>query len=232
MYNGYGYNGYMYNGFGAYNTPQQTYQPNNGQVFAHILSPTEIFDYTGAIREAYPPQTMAVSRWPFVGFRILMQDTQQGNDAKGRVEYLEYNTGFLRSKGMMLRETDATLMKDGYWLITKPVPNKHMNRVMEDLRTVLVQLRQMGIITTALVEVNISGKSNNPTDLMNQIQLPSRYMTCIVPPDNAFMMCKIQTINAPYHMIRTRYDLKRINSLDIIDDMVVIANMFFNIFIN
>jgi hypothetical protein len=191
-----------------------------------ILGPTEIVDYTSAIKQAYPPQ--AVMSEPFIGFKVLCKDVS-GMPAQQRFPQIETSLGFLRGSGCIIRETSMK-MPDGFWVISFPVPRSQAMEQLQKLMTVLMTFEKyFGIIRQDLIEINVSGRCSMPETetCFRNVTLPQHYMkACVVPNNSPYRLGTITRINQMFMMFRSRWALKVSSTEDILVIAQLLCGMF------
>jgi hypothetical protein len=180
------------------------------QYQSRILGPDEPVDYTSIIKAVYPPE--AIQHEPFVGFKVLCTDTQAFmGDPRQRMAYLDTQIGFIRNKGVIIRETN-TNKPDGLWVISLPVPRSQITLALNNLFDVLRTLENYyGIVCDGLFDICTSGRCpmSEVERSFQGIIIPQDYMACLIPTNN--IMCsigQIQRINDMFMCLRTRWDLK------------------------
>lgn len=180
------------------------------QYQSHVLGPDEPVDYASIIKSSYPPH--AVHREPFVGFKVLCTDTQAFlGDPRQRLPFLDTQIGFIRNKGVLVRETN-TNKPDGLWVVTLPVPRSQMTVALANLFDALHILESYyGIVCDGLFDISTSGRCpiTETETAFQGIVIPQDYMACLVPTNN--IMCslgQIQRMNDMFMCLRTRWDLK------------------------
>lgn len=180
------------------------------QYQSHILGPDEPVDYTSIIKASYPPY--AIQHEPFVGFKVLCTDTQAFmGDPRQRMAYLDTQIGFIRNKGVLIRETN-TNKPDGLWVMTLPVPRSQITFALANLFDVLRTLEgYQGIVCDGLFDICVSGRcpAAEVEKSFQGIVIPQDYMACLIPTNN--IMCtigQIQRMNEMFMCLRTRWDLK------------------------
>ena len=99
-------------------------------VQTRIIRADDIVNYSGIVKAGHRPEV--IQSEPFIGIKILCKDNNANTMAPAqRIAQLDQ---FLRTPnpmtgltpfsgtGCCLRETKYSLMPDGFWLITLPVP--------------------------------------------------------------------------------------------------------------
>jgi len=204
------------------------------QYQSRILGPTEPVDYSSLVMQSYPPQ--AIQQEPFIGFKVLVTDMMaySAGNPGDRMRYLEANLGFLRGKGVIIRETSLT-KPDGYWILTLPVPRSQLTTALNNLLDVLATIEQyFSIIRDGLFEVNVSGRCHyaETERVLSSLTIPQRYMQLLVSPDNTpYKMGHVQRINDTFMVLRTRWNLRNsITPASIFEDLTVIAQLTASIY--
>lgn len=180
------------------------------QYQSHVLAPEEPVDYSSIIKAVYPQY--AIQSEPFVGFKVLCTDTMAMSvNPRDRMAYIDSQLGFLRSKGVIVRETNNT-KPDGLWVITLPVPRSQVATALNNLFDVLRTFENyFGIVCDGIFDVCVSGRCP-VTEVERSLQgvtIPKSYMAYLIPTNN--ILCsigQIQRINDMFMCLRTRWDLK------------------------
>jgi|LSQX01.3.fsa_nt_gb hypothetical protein len=177
---------------------------------ARVLGPTEVVDYATLVMQAYP--TQAVQTEPFIGFRVLCRDANAFMTNPGeRIRQIDANLGFLRGKGCIIRETKSSIMPDGFWIITFPVPRSQVNQQINQLLEVLATFEQFfGIVRHGVIEINVSGRCHfSETErCLSSLVIPPRYMSSLVIPDNTpYKLGNVIRINDNFILLRTRWNM-------------------------
>ena len=176
-----------------------------------VLRPSEVVDYSSAVKQAYPPY--AIQSEPFIGLKVLCKDTMAFVlDPPSRIRQIEANLGFMRGKGCLIRETSQT-MPDGFWIITMPVPRSQIAQQFNNLMEVLAILEQhFSIVRCGIIEINVSGRCSiaETERCMMGLTIPQRYSEALVVPDNTpYRYGHLIRINDNFMCLRTRWDLTR-----------------------
>jgi hypothetical protein len=193
-----------------------------------VLTPEEPVDYSNIVMQSYPPQ--ALQQEPFIGFKVLCTDTQAFTYNPGdRIRYIDANLGFLRGKGVIIRETNKN-KPDGFWVISLPVPRSQVNTALNNLFDVLASLEQyFGIVRDGLFEINVSGRCHvtEVERCFSSLSIPQRYMSNLIPSNNILCsMGHIQRINDNFMCLRTRWDLSRSNTPQAhFEDLTVLSQL-------
>lgn len=182
------------------------------QYQSHVLSPSEVVAYADVVSAAYPPEAFITE--PFVGFRVLVKDMNANTmRPEDRLRLIDSRLGLLRGSGCVIRETKRTMMPDGFWVATFPVPRSQIGTQMNMLINVLGQLEQtLGIVIGGLFEVSVSGRLTVPelAAALQNVVLSPRYLSMLVTQKSPFVMCPFGhmiTINDEFSLIRTRWDM-------------------------
>lgn len=183
------------------------------QLQQRVLSPSAGVDYSTIIRQNYPVQ--AIQREAFVGFKILLRDSQitrfnTGEERMCMIDQFIGQTRLLMNTGVILRATH-TSMPDGIWAITMPVPRSQIDKALTNLFNVLTVLeRQLGIFYAGIIEVNASGRCHisETETILASLHIPNNYIqTVISPNDTPFRHGHFIRINDNYGCYRIRYSL-------------------------
>jgi hypothetical protein len=199
-----------------------------------ILNPDEIVDYSTEMICSVRPETIQME--PMIGFKILTRDMRAfASTQAARFQFLEANLAFLRDTGCIIRETHPIEAKDGFWLITFPVPLSQLSNQLMKLTKVLdFMTTRFGIVPQNLIEINVSGRcpvAETEWRLQN-VNIPQDMRRFIVEPANTpYKMGHIIRINEGYAMLRTMWDWRtdqaaksHINEMLIIPQLI--AGMF------
>lgn len=178
---------------------------------SHVLGPSEPVNYPQIVRTAYP--TNAIQTEPFVGFKILCKDMNAftlGNTGD-RLRQLDTFCPTLKGTGCVLRESGQSVMTDGLWLISMPVPRSQVN-IQLDLMIKVLRVMELnfGIIPVGIFEVCVSGKCmpNEIEMKLNRVSIPSNYQhMLIVPADSPYKMGNCKRINDYYMMFKTMWNM-------------------------
>lgn len=198
------------------------------QYQTRVISPEEPVDYSSIVMQAYHPSI--IQREPFVGFKVLCTDTfAYSTTPAERIRYIDSNLGFLKGKGVIIRETKMD-KPDGFWVITLPVPKSQTSIALNNLFSVLSILEQyFGIVKDGLFDINVSGKCHisEVENCFAGLYIPQRYMTNLIPTNN--VLCSIghiQRINENYMCLRTKWDLSNVlTPNEVYEDLTVISQL-------
>jgi hypothetical protein len=158
----------------------------------------------------------AIKREPMVGIKILLKDTR-AYDAPSPGDRIRFiNSGLmtvLNQTGCCLRESKSTIMPDGFWLISFPVPRSQIGIQITQMMNTIIKLNTyLGFVCMGLVELYISGRATQYElmDRISRVELPEKYRRQLVKPDNGSHFisynfgCTIP-INQFYTLVKTRW---------------------------
>jgi hypothetical protein len=201
-----------------------------------VLTPEEPVDYSSIVIQSYPPQ--ALHQEPFIGFKVLCTDTQAFNyHPSERIRYIDANLGFIRNKGVIVRETNSN-KPDGLWVITLPVPRSQVSTALNNLFDVLASFAQyLGIVRDGLFEINVSGKCHvtEVERCFSSLSIPQRYMSNLIPSGNVMCsMGQIQRINDNFMCLRTIWNLSNTggNGQSNFEDLTVLSQLLASMYHN
>lgn len=182
-----------------------------------VIRANDIVNYSGIVKAGHAPAVIASE--PFVGIKILCQDTQANTMTPAqRIGQLDQFLGTPNQMGMVplsgtgccLRETKYSIMPDGFWLITLPVPRSVLPVQIANLIKVVQLIKQIGINQIGYVEINVSGRcpiTSLEACLQNLI-IPDNYMQFLDQSDNSpYRVGKVERINSNFICLRTRWKL-------------------------
>lgn len=182
-----------------------------------VIRANDIVNYSGIVKAGHAPAIIASE--PFVGIKILCQDTQANTMTPAqRIGQLDQFLGTPNQMGMVplsgtgccLRETKYSIMPDGFWLITLPVPRSVLPVQIANLIKVVQLIKQIGINQIGYVEINVSGRcpiTSLEACLQNLI-IPDNYMQFLDQSDNSpYRVGKVERINSNFICLRTRWKL-------------------------
>jgi hypothetical protein len=182
-----------------------------------VIRANDIVNYSGIVKAGHAPAIIASE--PFVGIKILCQDTQANTMTPAqRIGQLDQFLGTPNQMGMVplsgtgccLRETKYSIMPDGFWLITLPVPRSVLPVQIANLIKVVQLIKQIGINQIGYVEINVSGRcpiTSLEACLQNLI-IPDNYMQFLDQSDNSpYRVGKVERINNNFICLRTRWKL-------------------------
>ena len=206
--------------------------------YGKILSPTEVVDYSGMIINNYQRRSRdgSIMNTPFVGFKILMRD---GDAFKGpspeRIRFLEtFTPRVLSGSGCFLRETNNSIMPDGYWLVTSPVPitqlNDYENNQMNRILSVVKHLESsFNFVRQGRCEINVSGRCT-------VAETEARLRNVYIPEDlkrlhmttegSAYTLGSVLRINHKYALVRSSWNFSSLTDQGMKD---VLLQMTYNI---
>ncbi|MBR5296987.1 MAG: hypothetical protein IKU29_03855 [Parabacteroides sp.] len=188
-------------------------------VQTRIIRTDDIVNYSGIIKSAYRPEV--VQSEPFIGIKILVRDSQANKMAPAqRIGQLDQFLGTpnpmngmvpLAGTGCCIRETKFSIMPDGFWVITLPVPRSMFGLQLQNLIKVLQMLKQIGIAQEGYVEINVSGRCpmGYTEACLNNLSgiIPSNYLTYLDQNDDSpYKMGKVERINNNFICFRTRWN--------------------------
>lgn len=176
-----------------------------------VLGPAEVVNYAQCVKTCYPPD--AIQREPFIGFKILCRDMSAfdlGNTGD-RLRQIDQFCPYLRGSGCILRETGSSMMNDGLWLISMPVPRSQVQMelgyIMKVLQTMEVNLN---IVPTGIFEICASGKCA-PLELegrLNRLDIPPRFQQMVVQSTNSpYKVGSCVRINDYFILFRTMWNM-------------------------
>lgn len=207
----------------------------------HVIRAEEIVDYSGIVKSAYPYYAMQSE--PFIGLRILCKDTRANTTYPAQRiaqidSFLASGINFgtvtpLHGTGCALRETKYSIMQDGFWTITLPVPRSQFHIQLGNLIRVITMLKQqLGIVQLGYIEINVSGRCtvNDVEVCLNSLHLPDTYMKFSEPPANSpYKIGTITRINDNYVCLRSRWRFDP-TSQDMFDNISAIAQIISSIY--
>jgi hypothetical protein len=176
-----------------------------------VIGPTEMIDYSNIISSNYPPD--AIHSQPFIGFKVLCRDANACMmPPNARLSQIDANLGFLHNTGCIIRETVSTVMNDGFWIITMPVPRAYATTQLSKLLDVLTKFDTgFGIHPTGLVEINVSGRCNYASTeaCLQRLVIPQPYANMIQVPENTpYRYGHVTRINDEYICFRSRWNIR------------------------
>lgn len=184
----------------------------------HILGPTEIIDYGSEMKVGYRPEHLQYE--PMIGLKVLLKDLNcRISTQSERFQYIENvlnSSGILRNTGCVIRETMYTEFPDGFWLITFPVPaTQLMTQLMNLLKVMQFLASQLGIVSTDICEVNVSGRcaTNELESRLSMINLGPYAQALIEPNGTPYKLGHIIRINDYFIMMRTIWDFSRLTPI-------------------
>lgn len=185
-------------------------------VQTRIIRSDDIVNYSGIIRAGHRPEI--INAEPFVGIKILCKDSQSNKMAPAqRIAQLDQFLGTpnpmtgitpFAGTGCCMRETKYSIMPDGFWLITLPVPRSVLGVQIQNLGRVIQMLKQIGITQQGYTEINVSGKC--PITclemFMNNLMIPDNFMAYADQNDGSpYKVGKVERINNEFMCFRSRW---------------------------
>lgn len=160
----------------------------------------------------------AIKKEPMIGIKVLLRDTN-ANSAPTPSERIRFiNTGLFRvlnQTGCFLRESKNTVMNDGFWLVSFPVPRSQLSlQINQIINTMNNFGAYLGFTFTGLIELYISGRATQ-YELMSRIStinMPEKYQRQLVKPDSgsqfiSYNLGCIIPINQFFSLIKTRWSI-------------------------
>lgn len=198
---------------------------------SRIIGPFEEIPYSDIVIQAYPP--FAIMQEAFVGVKVLVRDMQASKGTPAaRLQYLDqFMPDMLRGQGIIIRETNPNVMRDGFWVITLPVPKSQLKQQLNNLGNVLTALENgHGIVYQDIIDINISGRCPliDTERSMAQVTIPTEYKQFLVHPDNSpYVLGGVVRINDEYMVLRSRWKLPRLDMFDRVSTIATcIQSMF------
>lgn len=187
-------------------------------VQTRVIRADDIVNYSGIVKAGHRPETIQAE--PFIGIKILCKDSQANAMAPAqRIAQLDQFLGTpntmtgmtpLSGTGCCLRETKYSIMPDGFWLITLPVPRSVMGVQIQNLIRTIQMLKQIGINQMGYVEINVSGRCplNCLEMCLNGLMIPDNFMVFADQNDNSpYKLGKVERINNNFICFRSRWKL-------------------------
>ena len=187
-------------------------------VQTRVIRADDIVNYSGIVKAGHRPETIQAE--PFIGIKILCKDSQANAMAPAqRIAQLDQFLGTpntmtgmtpLSGTGCCLRETKYSIMPDGFWLITLPVPRSVMGVQIQNLIRTIQMLKQIGINQIGYVEINVSGRCplNCLEMCLNGLMIPDNFMVFADQNDNSpYKLGKVERINNNFICFRSRWKL-------------------------
>lgn len=187
-------------------------------VQTRVIRADDIVNYSGIVKAGHRPETIQAE--PFIGIKILCKDSQANTMAPAqRIAQLDQFLGTpntmtgmtpLSGTGCCLRETKYSIMPDGFWLITLPVPRSVMGVQIQNLIRTIQMLKQIGINQIGYVEINVSGRCplNCLEMCLNGLMIPDNFMVFADQNDNSpYKLGKVERINNNFICFRSRWKL-------------------------
>ena len=197
-----------------------------------IIKPSEIVDYISWMMVNYTADNLRCE--PMVGFKVLLRDLNcySCGSQSARFQQIEQSIRFfLQGSGCILRETHPTESADGFWLISFPVSRAHVTQQLQTMMQVVARLsEQLGIVSTQVIEVNVSGHcpATQTEASMSQINLPPVYARFLVEPQtSAYKLGHTIRISDEYLMLRTMWNFgdSPVLNESHLSDLVVISQL-------
>lgn len=187
-------------------------------VQTRVIRADDIVNYSGIVKAGHRPEIIQAE--PFIGIKILCKDSQANSMAPAqRISQLDQFLGTpntmtgmtpLSGTGCCLRETKYSIMPDGFWLITLPVPRSVMGVQIQNLIRTVQMLKQIGINQIGYVEINVSGRCplNCLEMCLNGLMIPDNFMVFADQSDNSpYKIGKVERINNNFICFRSRWKL-------------------------
>lgn len=187
-------------------------------VQTHVIRADDIVNYSGIVKAGHRPEIIQAE--PFIGIKILCKDSQANSMAPAqRISQLDQFLGTpntmtgmtpLSGTGCCLRETKYSIMPDGFWLITLPVPRSVIGVQIQNLIRTVQMLKQIGINQIGYVEINVSGRCplNCLEMCLNGLMIPDNFMVFADQSDNSpYKIGKVERINNNFICFRSRWKL-------------------------
>ena len=197
-----------------------------------IIKPSEIVDYSSFMMVNYTADNLRCE--PMVGFKVMLRDLNcyAYGSQSARFQQIEQNLRFfLQGTGCILRETHPTESQDGFWLVSFPVSRAHVTQQLQTMMNVVARLSEaFGIVSTQLIEINVSGHcpATQTEANMSQINLPSPYARFLVEPaTSAYKLGHTIRISDEYLMLRTMWNFgdSPVMNEGHLSDLVVISQI-------
>lgn len=187
-------------------------------VQTRVIRADDIVNYSGIVKAGHRPEIIQAE--PFIGIKILCKDSQANSMAPAqRISQLDQflatpntMTGMtpLSGTGCCLRETKYSIMPDGFWLITLPVPRSVIGVQIQNLIRTVQMFKQIGINQIGYVEINVSGRCplNCLEMCLNGLMIPDNFMVFADQNDNSpYKIGKVERINNNFICFRSRWKL-------------------------
>lgn len=196
-----------------------------------IKGPTEFVPYSDLIKSAYP--IYAIQTEPFIGYKVLLKDMDAFKRSPSeRMAYIESKLCLLNGMGCFLRETNNSLMPDGFWLISMPVPRSQIQEQIQRITNALTILEeQLHMVRSGQMEINVSGKcSNNEigTRLARVSLIDDYYAQArVVQPNSPYSLGRVVPINDGYILLRSSWAFDRTRMYS---DMILMSQIISSIY--
>lgn len=187
-------------------------------VQTRVIRADDIVNYSGIVKAGHRPEIIQAE--PFIGIKILCKDSQANSMAPAqRISQLDQFLGTpntmtgmtpLSGTGCCLRETKYSIMPDGFWLITLPVPRSVIGVQIQNLIRTVQMFKQIGINQIGYVEINVSGRCplNCLEMCLNGLMIPDNFMVFADQNDNSpYKIGKVERINNNFICFRSRWKL-------------------------
>lgn len=187
-------------------------------VQTRVIRADDIVNYSGIVKAGHRPETIQAE--PFIGIKILCKDSQANAMTPAqRIAQLDQFLGSpnpmtgmtpLSGTGCCLRETKYSIMPDGFWLITLPVPRSVLGVQIQNLIRTVQLMKQIGIGQIGYVEINVSGRCpvNCLEMCLNGLMIPDNFMVFADQNDNSpYKLGKVERINSNFICFRSRWKL-------------------------
>lgn len=185
-------------------------------VQTRVIRADDIVNYSGIVKASHRPEI--IQSEPFIGIKILCKDGRANTMVPAqRIAQLDQFLGTpnpvngmtpFAGTGCCLRETKYTIMPDGFWLITLPVPRSVLGVQIQNLIRTIQMLKQIGINQMGYTEINVSGKCP-PGYLefcLNGLMIPDNFMTFADQNDGSpYKLGKVERINNNFICFRSRW---------------------------
>ena len=158
----------------------------------------------------------AIKLEPMIGIKVLLKDTRaySAQSPAHRIQFI--NSGLmtvLNGTGCMLRESKSTIMPDGFWLISFPVPRSQLTLQINQIINTIVKLGSyLGFVCMGLLEIYISGRATrfDLMDRLTRIELPQPYRSNLIKPESGNGIVSYNymypiMINNYYSLLRSRW---------------------------
>lgn len=181
----------------------------------------EVIPYANIVETRYP--AFAIAHEPFVGLKVLVRDTLAGKGTPAaRIDFLDkYFMNRMFGKGIIVRETDYYKLRDGYWIVTMPVPKSQLKLQLDNLGEALIILeKEFGIVYQEIIDINVSGRCQHidTESAMSQINIPKMYKRYACDSKNSpYKIGNVIHINDEYVLLRTRWTLPRLDMFENIE---------------
>lgn len=160
----------------------------------------------------------AIKKEPMIGIKVLLRDMNATSAPSPRDRIQFINTDLFRvlnQTGCFLRESKSTVMNDGFWLVSFPVPRSQLSLQINQIINTMNNFGTfLGFTFTGLIELYISGRATQ-YELMSRISMinmPEKYQRQLVKPDSgsqfiSYNLGCIIPINQFFSLIKTRWSI-------------------------